>query len=328
MAFSITDWIPRLNTRTLKNKQYQTLRLAAVDVGSNAIRILIVDTTTKGSFVEVFSKRFSLRLGSEAFSGHGFSPATFTNFLGVFEKIRSYLDYYEVDFHRTVATSAMRNAKNAPRAISEIAKKFSIKINIISGEKEAETILEAVKNLPKLTKDLTIMDLGGGSLEILHARNQKMKAFATLPLGAVRSLDYYQDCPEKLEERITSVIEKNAKLLSNFAQDTNQTKLLLGTGGNIRSLNKLANRIINGKINKKTMTRDQLCIVLDRLSELNLKQRQRELELPPDRADVILPAAHVFYEFMFYFGFKSIYVPKVSLKHGIIAKLIEDKALL
>lgn len=326
MAFLLSDWIPKLVMKTTKSREFKVLRLGAIDIGSNAIRLLIVETTPKGGSLEVLSKRFNLRLGNESFSGGEFSAATAQAFIDVFKEIRALLSFYHVDHFSAFATSALREVRNAAPLLNQVRVDFQIPIQVISGEREARLVLEAVRPHIQPTADCVLMDLGGGSLEIVHVQQSRLKSFATLPLGAVRALRYYQESPEALSQHLTQMIESNAKKLRNFSQNKNPKKSLIGTGGNIRALNKLANRLIPGKIQKSHLTRDQLCIVLDALSEVSAKQREIQFELSPDRADVILPAAHVLYEFMFYFGFKSIFVPKVSLKHGIIAELVKSKS--
>ena len=288
------------------------MRYAAIDIGSNAVRLLIADINENGEEV-TFKKntliRVPLRLGDDAFLDKKISPKKSEELLKTMQAFRHLMDVYHVSDYMACATSAMREARNGPQIVKEIRTKANIELEIVEGQREANIIYSSHidQHLEKKMNYLYI-DVGGGSTELSVFSDGDMVASRSFNLGGIRILDN-QDKEETWTEMKDWVKEQN-KVHKNLVG--------IGTGGNINKLYKMAD-----EKDGEPMTFTKLRSLHSYLNSYSLKDRINVLGLNQDRADVIIPASEIYLTVMKWAGVKQIFVPRVGLVDGIIQLLIE-----
>jgi len=288
------------------------MKLAAIDIGSNAIRLQIVNVFKEGkliSFKKLEFLRFPLRLGQDVFTKKKISPKTIEKFSKLMHTFKLLIDLYEVDNYYAVATSAMREAENGPEIKKRIKTELDLDINIITGKKEASILNKAI--LPNLQDNYYIhIDVGGGSTELNLYEGKKLKKSQSFKIGSVRKLS-----SAERKETMAAM-----KLWSQKAF-TKKTKNIvgIGTGGNINKLFKIAN-----KKNTDTIGLAELKALRAYVKAYSLENRMKILKMNPDRADVIIPASEIYINVLDNVGSDQIIVPKVGLKDGLIYDLYEQ----
>lgn len=287
------------------------MRLAAIDIGSNAIRLQITQVTEfKGQvrFKRLEYVRFPLRLGLDVFSTGSLSPASQEKFIKLMHAFKLLLDLYEVDDSYACATSAMRNSENGTLLAAVIKEKTGLHIHIIDGEQEAEMINLSLENFIPPGLCLHI-DVGGGSTELnLFHHRQKTDAHS-FNIGSVRMLQGKDD-PATWQE-MKEWIEKRVRKYHEHVT-------ALGTGGNINKLYYMAK-----KKPGKLMSLAKIKEIKLLIEQHTIEERIHVLQLNADRADVIVPASDIYIKVMDWARTKSILVPDVGLKDGIMHYLYE-----
>lgn len=287
------------------------MKLAAIDIGSNAIRLQIVKVYKEKnlvSFKRLQFLRFPLRLGRDVFAEGKISLATKEKFVKLMATFKNLIDLYEVEGYTAVATSAMREAKNGKAIREHIEKNTSLKIEIISGKKEAKILYKAI--IPFLKKKPYIhIDVGGGSTELNIFYEKKLIKSKSFNIGSVRKLHK--------EERIETFKEMKSWITEiNVINQKNLTTI--GTGGNINKLFKIAN-----KEKGNTLPFTELKALRAYVNEYSFNERISQLKMNPDRADVIIPASEIYIKVMNFVNSDRIMVPQVGLKDGLIYELYE-----
>jgi len=288
------------------------LRYAAIDIGSNAVRLLIADIIENNGSVS-FKKntliRVPLRLGDDAFLQQYISDKKAADLVKTMHAFRGLMDVYKVSNYKAYATSAMREAKNGQEVVEMVRNEANIDLQIIQGQKEAKIIYasHAEDNIDK-GKNYLYIDVGGGSTELSLFSAGELIASKSFNIGTIRILDN-QDKDETWDE-----------MRDFIRENTRQFKVLLGigTGGNINKLYKLAE-----EKDKAPLTFTKLKSLYNYLNSFSLKDRINVLGLNQDRADVIIPACDIYMAVMKWAGIKAIYVPSVGMVDGIIQRLIE-----
>ena len=302
-------------------------RVGVVDVGSNAIRVTVAEITTN-EIRELESKRFALRLGKDVFSNKGIlSSRTQTNLIDVFSQIKNIFLENGVDLYRAVATSALRSARNRKQILERLRKKTGIDLELIEASEEERLIGYSLPDYAKKGKTV-LMDLGGGSLEVGAYDRSKLQGMTTFPLGAVRLLELKSSISKNsvlLCEHIAKICERD-NFFRNFVNSKHPSLTVVGSGGNIRALSRISRKLFHKKIHFKSRLRlEELSLIIQKLEGMSPRQRQNKFKLPSDRADVILPAAYVFFELLNYLNVKTIDVPSgVSLRKGILLDLQKE----
>jgi len=288
------------------------LRYAAIDIGSNAVRLLIADIIENNrlvSFKKTTLIRVPLRLGDDAFLDQRLSDKKANDLIKTMQAFRNLMDVYKVTDYTACATSAMREAKNGGEIAASIKNAADIDLEIISGQKEAGIIYSnhIAQDIDK-NKSYLYIDVGGGSTELSLFSTGGLWASGSFNIGTIRMLD----------NRDT---EENWTGMKNFLREnTRQFKSItgIGTGGNINKLYKLAE-----EKNNAPLTFGKLKSLYHYLDSFSLKDRINILSLNPDRADVIIPACEIYLTVMKSANIKDLYVPTVGLVDGIIQTLIE-----
>lgn len=286
------------------------MRYAAIDIGSNAVRLLIADIIGQKdqyNFKKNTLLRVPLRLGDDAFIQREISPKKAESLIKTMKAFRELMDVYQVEDYMACATSAMRDAKNGADIVAEV-KKNGINIDIIEGAKEAEIIYNSHWD-NKMEKDKVYLyiDVGGGSTELSLFANGVLVNSRSFNLGTIRILDN-QDEPETWDE-LKEWVRSNTHMYKQV--------IGIGTGGNINKLARLSDEKVD-----KPLSYAKLKAVYEHLASFSLKERIILLGLNEDRADVIIPASEIFLTIMKYGRLKQIIVPRVGLVDGVIRTLI------
>ncbi len=288
------------------------MRYAAIDIGSNAVRLLIADIIQKGKDTE-FKKntliRVPLRLGDDAFLDKSISSKKADDLVKTMGAFKQLMDVYKVEDYMACATSAMREAKNGADIVARVKNEAGIELEIVEGHKEADIIYSThiAENL-EFKKNYLYIDVGGGSTELSVFANGKIEMSKSFPVGTVRMLDN-ADSPETWEE-MKSWIKDHTRQYKNL--------LGIGTGGNINKLFR-----ISEEKDGKPLNINKLNEIYLHLRSHSLKERISVLGLNQDRADVIIPACEIYLTVMKWAGIRQIYVPRVGMVDGIIQVLID-----
>jgi exopolyphosphatase/guanosine-5'-triphosphate,3'-diphosphate pyrophosphatase len=290
------------------------MRFAAIDIGSNAVRLLIaniIETEAGYSYKKDTLLRIPLRLGDDAFINNKLSEKKIKELSQTMLAFRNLLDVFKVSHYLAYATSAMREAENGQEVIKRIKKEANIKIEIISGNVEAKMIYSShIEQTLDQKKNYVYVDVGGGSTEISFFVKNKVVASQSFNIGTIRMLDNKDT--EAEWDRMKEFLKAKTKNIKPL--------LAIGTGGNINKLHRLS-----GEKDASPLTFNKIKSLYNYLNSFSLKDRIQVLELNQDRADVIIPAAEIYMTVMKYANAKIIYVPKVGLVDGIIVHLIETK---
>jgi len=288
------------------------LRYAAIDIGSNAVRLLIADIVENNgsiSFKKNTLLRVPLRLGDDAFLDHHLSERKSVDLVKTMLAFRNLMEVYKVTDYLAYATSAMREAKNGDEVVKRVKAEADVDLEIIHGQKEAKIIYasHAEQNIDK-TKNYLYIDVGGGSTELSLFSAGELWASKSFNIGTIRMLDN-QDTEESWND-MKDFIRENTKQFKSISG--------IGTGGNINKLYKLAE-----EKEKAPLTFGKLKSLYNYLTSFSLKDRINVLGLNQDRADVIIPACEIYMTVMKCANIKNIYVPSVGMVDGIIQTLIE-----
>ena len=290
------------------------MRLAAIDIGSNAARLLISDVTInngRAEFNKINLVRVPLRLGFDVFEKKEISPERVDMILHTIKAYKHLLDAYGVRHIKAAATSAMRDAINAREIIDRVKDETGIPIEVISGGSEASLIYEnhIAENMDKDHAYLYI-DVGGGSTELTFFAGNKLVFSASFNIGTIRLLK--GQVTEGQWENMKDFIKKETK-------DYPNNIVAIGSGGNINKVFSLSKRKEG-----KSLHIDLLKDYYKEFSNFSLADRMRLYKLREDRADVIVPALLIYINVMRWANAQEIYVPKIGLADGLIQHLYDD----
>lgn len=288
------------------------MRYAAIDIGSNAVRLLIADIIRNNEVVSYKKNtliRVPLRLGDDAFINKYISPQKEEDLLKALSAFRGLMDVYKVSEYMACATSAMREAANG-RDIAEKVRTNGIDLQIIDGSKEAEVIYtsQIIEHLES-KKVYLYIDVGGGSTELSVFADMQLVASKSFDIGTIRILDN-KDREETWEE-MRQWVKHNTRLYKGVYG--------IGTGGNINKLS----RLINVK-EDRPISYSKLKSLYEYLNSFSLKDRINVLGLNSDRADVIIPACEIFLTLMKHGKIRQVIVPRLGLADGMIQTLINQ----
>lgn len=289
------------------------MRYAAIDIGSNAIRLLIKDinhSIDAGRQQErIAYYRVPLRLGSDVFERGKLSKTKVKSLVKVMIAFRHLIDVQDVAKFRAVATSALRSAKNRDDVIDNVLRKADIEIECLSGEDEAELIFQNFDDAGrKFSRDLLCIDVGGGSTELSVVRDNKRIAMKSFKLGAVRMLK--TTTPEGEWERIEA-----------FMREYRGEKpwLAIGTGGNINRYHRIA------RLEKDAnLPASSIASIKRQMEDVPLEKRSTLFGLKRNRADVIIPAGEIYLKILALAETDFIWVPKVGLADGVILSMCRN----
>lgn len=289
---------------------------AAIDIGSNGARLLIKRfdpeaTREEDKIKKVMFIRIPLRLGKDVFSLGKVSKEREKMMLRMMKGFKQFMKLNDVDTFRACATSAMRDAENGKKIIKKIEKETGIRLEIIKGEEEAKLL---VNNLIEKTDshegNFAYIDVGGGSTEVSLIHDGELAESYSYNMGTLRMLS------GKVTQRTEKLFQDN---LTRYALQYGDIKII-GSGGNINKLNKLARH----SKNSKALSLAELKQLYTMMQPLSIEEREISFGLREDRADVIIPAAEIFIKSCEYLQCDTIMVPNISLADSIVDGLIEE----
>ncbi len=289
-------------------------KYAAIDIGSNAVRLLISNIIEEKGQPVQFKKnslvRVPIRLGADVFLKNKISKENIDRILDTMLAFRLLMKSHKVVKYKACATSAMRESSNGKKVVDLVLKKSGISIDIINGEEEAAII--AATDLNKFidkNKTYLYVDVGGGSTEFTVINRGEQVASKSFKIGTVRLLN---DMVKKEKwKNLQAWIGTHAKKYDKIE--------VIGSGGNINKIFK-----ISGKSAGKPLTYFYLSSYYHLLQSYSYEERITELSLNQDRADVIIPAMRIYLSAMKWSGAKNIYVPKIGLADGIIKSIFYE----
>lgn len=291
------------------------MKFAAIDIGSNAIRILFYNVFVDDKepvFKKVSLTRLPVRLGEDVFTNGFISEKKIRKLIRSMAAFKALMDVHEVAAYRAYATSAMREAENGLEVIQKVFFETGIVINIIDGNTEADVIFSnKITENPDPKKSYLFIDVGGGSTELtLFSKNKKIMS-ASFNLGTVRMLS------GRVEEETWKRVKGYTK---EIREKTEGEIIGIGSGGNINRLHKLA-ALKEGK----PLSVKKLKDMYETLHSMSYDDRTHILGLNTDRADVIIPACEIYLFIAKYADIKQIQVPKIGLSDGIIKELYREQ---
>ncbi len=286
------------------------MKFAAIDIGSNAIRLLIEEVHIdegKYHIEKVSLTRVPVRLGEDVFTTGKLSKERIAQLVKTMRAFWYLMDVHNIEYFRACATSAMREATNKLEVLTRVELEANIRIEILTGDEEANLIFENyfAQNLND-KENYLYMDVGGGSTELTFIKGGKRIKAKSFELGTVRMLSNAVKNSEwtKAKAWVQDILPKNEKLMA------------IGTGGNINTIFK-----IQGKKPHELLNQKELNGQYSYLKSLTYDQRITRLKLKPDRADVIVPACEIYLKLMDAAGIKEMLVPKIGLSDGIILEI-------
>lgn len=299
-------------------------RVAAIDVGTNAIRFMAVEFVDQQNWVELEFQRVPVRLGHNAFLTGLLDRDAMAATVESMAAFRRSMDNLGIPRYRAVATSAVRDSRNGSELVDHIRRETGIRLETITGTEEARLVWMALRNRVELGDDLWVAtDLGGGSLEVSLISRDGVHWTESHTMGTVRLLEDLGE-GESDPRRLRRLLSEYARTLRFPSRvDPSQVKGLLATGGNMEALADLAGAELDdrGVSRVPVSTLNELA---RKLSRMTVEERVRELGLREDRADVILPAALIYGHMAHLAEVEEIVVPRVGVKEGVVLDLLED----
>ena len=302
------------------------VQLAAIDAGSNAIRLVIARATSAQHIEIIENQRAPVRLGHNAFTRRLLDAKTIGRAVRAFRSFRDDMDYHNVTAYRAVATAAAREARNSRKLLERIRRKTGIEIDVITGEEEAQLVCNAVHwALGESVQPRVIFDLGGGSLELNFFQRGELQRRIGLPLGTIRLMETYkiegvidEDKRRRLRHHIFALLRSAVPSAPKLTRGIG-----VACGGNAEALVRLAAGPNAGRIPtiNTRLLKDQTW----KLQNLDVPARMRAFRIRQDRAEVIAIAAIIFTSLAEWLGLGSLLVPGVGVREGVLLQLVAEQ---
>ncbi len=280
-------------------------RYAAIDIGTNAVRLLVGRVHLKGSprVEKDLLVRVPLRLGNDVFSHKELTPESVRRLIETMASFQHLISVFQPRAVRACATSAMRESRNGDRVVAAIKDKTGLKLEVIDGKQEAELIFSNRIDRQFTDRDTFLyIDVGGGSTELNLFADGRRFAYRSFNIGGVRILK--GAVPVGEEQRLQEWVMEHARQAGAVA---------IGSGGNIGRLHRLAKLEPDQPLSRKKLSQ-----LIAKLDSLTVEERIQSFKLKSDRADVIVPAGNIYLQIMKWAGIRTIQVPKFGLADGLI----------
>jgi exopolyphosphatase/guanosine-5'-triphosphate,3'-diphosphate pyrophosphatase len=299
---------------------------AAIDVGSNAIRLVVGSADANRKLTILENLRESVRLGQDVFTQGSLTEETMNRAVEAFGRFSVVLERHGVRWTKAVATSATREAFNREIFLDRVSQTTGIEIEVIGPEEEARLVHIAVAERINLKNKLALLiDIGGGSTEITLVSDGSIIATESYRMGAVRLLQVLEE-KKQGERRFSQLVREYVDgAQRRIARELGgrEIDVCVGTGGNIESLGDLRREVF-GKDRNTVLTREELDTLVKRLQGTTYEGRIQEFHLRPDRADVIVPASIVLQKVVRLAGVDEVQIPGVGLKDGLLADIVGE----
>jgi len=299
---------------------------AAIDVGSNALRLVIGTANDDRKLSVVDNLREPVRLGQDVFTNGTIAEQTIDSAVDAFKKFRQAIDARGVRWTKAVATSATREALNRDLFVDRVAQASGIELAVIGPDEEARLIQLAVEEKINLKNKLAMLvDIGGGSTEITLSSDGKIISTESFKMGAVRLLQVLEGKKhgeKKFNQLVHEYVDATEKRLKKEIGNE-RIDLCVGTGGNIETLGDLRREVL-GKEKDTVLGTDDLDILVRKLVGMSFEERVGQLRMRPDRADVIVPASIVLRRILKQAGVDEVQIPRVGLKDGLLIDMLQE----
>jgi exopolyphosphatase/guanosine-5'-triphosphate,3'-diphosphate pyrophosphatase len=287
------------------------MKIAAIDIGSNAVRLQIARVNNEVGeepFKKVEFVRIPIRLGDDAFNEGKIGKDKREIFYKSMQSFALLMDVYEVEAYMACATSAMREAKNGAKIAEKVLEKSGIKIDIINGKRESELILKSIQQHLQPGKSYLTIDVGGGSTEMTVIKNRRAYDSVSFDVGTIRLRD------NTVKKKAWDEIEQYVK---GHVKDFTDAEAIATSG----TINKIA-MIINPAVDPHITTAQLETFYAD-VKKMSMKERIEKYKLNPDRADVIAPSASIYLKILGWGNIDKMHAPSAGLKDGILYELLE-----
>lgn len=287
------------------------MKIAAIDIGSNAVRLQIARVNNEVGeepFKKVEFVRIPIRLGDDAFNEGKIGKDKREIFYKAMQSFALLMDVYEVEAYMACATSAMREAKNGAKIAEKVLEKSGIKIDIINGKRESELILKSIQQHLQPGKSYLTIDVGGGSTEMTVIKNRRAYDSVSFDVGTIRLRD------NTVKKKAWDEIEQYVK---GHVKDFTDAEAIATSG----TINKIA-MIINPALDPHITTAQLETFYAD-VKKMSMKERIEKYKLNPDRADVIAPSASIYLKILGWGNIDKMHAPSAGLKDGILYELLE-----
>ncbi len=300
------------------------MRIAAIDVGTNSTRLLIVDYK-KGKYNVLKRKLITTRLGEGVDQNHNLTNEAISRGIDALKDFDELIKKYEVVETKAVGTSALRDVRNSQEFLHKVENDFSFNLEVISGKKEAQYIYQGVKSDFK-EKDFLTIDIGGGSTEFIWQKNNSIIE-ESLNIGAVRLTERYISNPESIlsNSEYKDIKEEIVKVINNSPINNIKTSKIVGVGGTITTLGAMDLELIkyqSKKIHLYSLKKANVNKILDKLVTSKLKERKKLKGLNPERADIITAGTIILKIIMDEFDFSIITISERDILFGLINEVI------
>lgn len=304
------------------------IRIAAIDIGSNSIRSIIAEVDSLGKVMVLDDEKATVRLGENLSKNGSISPAAFARAVDAMTRIRKLIDGLRVSEIEAVATSAVRSASNGSELVEVLSGILSHEIKIISGEEEAELVaISARHNFDMSGKRYAMVDIGGGSLEIITALGSHVEKVYSLELGAVVMTErYLSSDPIKLTDLGKFQRHVRAVFKKTFTDEKQSVQTFIGSGGTITALGSMVmsmRKQAYSSIHGYEVLRSEVVHLLAMLMRKDLKGRRTVPGLNPDRADIIVAGLAVVDELMKFFGANMMLVNERGIREGLLLRCMK-----
>jgi len=299
--------------------EYQLTKLAAIDIGSNAVRcqisaVLFFNGRYRLKRVEYV--RYPLRLGEDVFATGEIPPRKADKFVKFLHSLKLLMEVHEVSHHLICATSAMRTAANGAAVAERVRQELGLDIRVIDGQAEAEYINRVIEHVLEDNRHYLHIDVGGGSTEFNIYHDRRKVAAQSFEIGSIRRMQ--QEESGRTVEQMNGLWQRMEAWVRENARRYHVTRAI-GTGGNINKIYSMSPAAPNKPVTKRSVQ-----AILDRLGAMSMTERVNIAMLNPDRADVIVPAGHIYLSAMDWAGVSSMIVPDIGLKDGMLQALFEQ----
>ena len=300
---------------------YHLRKFAVIDIGSNAVRcqisaVLCYEGRYRLKRVEYV--RYPMRLGEDVFASGEISPAKEEKFVKFLHSLRLLMEVHDVAHYLVCATSAMRSAANGAAIVARVQQELGMTIQVIDGQAEAFYINKVIEHVLEDNKHYLHIDVGGGSTEFNVYHDRRKVAAQSFEIGSIRRMQQEESGDATLTAQQADLWQRMEAWVRENARKYHVTRAI-GTGGNINKIYSLTTAAPDNPA-----TRRSIEAVLARLAGLSMSERVNVAMLNPDRADVIVPAGHIYLSAMKWANVSHIVVPDIGLKDGMMQALFED----
>jgi len=310
-------------------------RLAAIDIGSNSVRLLVAEALRGGTYRILDEEREPTRLGRSVSSEGRLDDESMDRTVAALRTFKEIATGYQATRLRTIATCAVREARNGPEFCRRVREEVGLEVEVISGEREARLAFSSVQHAFDLTgRNTVVADIGGGSTEVVFATGGLIEAIFSTPLGAVRLTEQFglgECCEspdsarglERLEEEIGAVLKKRT------TRPLFAPHLLVGCGGTFTTLAELmmaSKREVDVPVAGYKVSHAEVRHLLDRLRKIPLRARRGLAGMTPDRADIIIAGLTIVDALMKRFHVNVLAVHTRGVRDGLLREMLEESA--